>query len=219
VITSQELADKFGISQRTVYRDIKALEEAGVPIIGEIGTGYSLAGGYRMPPLMFSENELNALLTAQQLLLKNTDKSICKELENIVTKIKAIIRYSEKEKLEKLENRIRVFSNDTQTQTTMLSSIQLAISHCSKIKIKYHTIHSDQINDRIVQPLAMYFTKGNWILIGFCELRKENRDFRLDRILNLHTTTETFPDTNFNIDDYFKPRWEHLQNRTDIPLS
>ena len=71
VVTAQELADKFGIAQRTVYRDIRALEEAGVPVIGEVGRGYSLADGYRIPPVMFTQQEVNALLTAQQYFQKN----------------------------------------------------------------------------------------------------------------------------------------------------
>jgi len=106
VVTAQELAEKFGITQRTVYRDIKVLSEAGVPVVGSAGKGYSLVDGYRVPPVVFTQQEINALLTAQQYFQNKADKSTYNELTNAITKIKAIIRYSEKAKAEKLEKRL-----------------------------------------------------------------------------------------------------------------
>lgn len=202
VVTSHELADKFGISQRTVYRDIKALEEAGVPIIGEVGTGYSLMDGYRIPPLMFTEQEINALVTVQHLLKKNQDKSLQKNLDDLATKVKAILKYSAKEKSEILEKRVLIFSDQKNTKTEFLASIQSAIVNSFLLKIKYHTIYSDSISERSVEPLAVYFTKENWILIAHCRLRNELREFRIDRILNLSTIHEQFTDRNFSFEDY-----------------
>jgi predicted DNA-binding transcriptional regulator YafY len=76
ILTSTFLAEKFGVSVRTIYRDVKALEQAGVPILTEDGKGYSLMEGYRIPPVMFTESEANALVTAEQLVLKNRDSSL-----------------------------------------------------------------------------------------------------------------------------------------------
>lgn len=208
VVTAQELADKFDITQRTVYRDIRALEEAGVPIIGEAGKGYSLTDGYRIPPVMFTQQEINALLTAQQFFQKNADKSAYNDLTNVVTKIKAIIRYSEKEKAEKLEERLYIFSDNQTNQTNLLSTIQLAITNCRVLKIRYHTFYSDIISDRLVEPLAVYLTKENWIMVAFCRLRNDLRQFRIDRILNLTTTTVIFPDRLFSLEDYFSTLYE-----------
>ncbi|MCM4152579.1 YafY family transcriptional regulator [Arenibacter sp. N53] len=208
VVTAQEIVDKFNIAQRTVYRDIRALEEAGVPIIGEAGKGYSLADGYRIPPVMFTQQEINALLTAQKYFQKNADKSAYNDLVNVVTKIKAIIRYSEKGKAEKLEERLYIFSSEPTNETNFLSAIQLAITNCWVIKIKYHTIYSDTVSDRFVEPLAVYFTKGNWIMVAFCRLRKDLREFRIDRILNLITTTDVFPDCHFSFENYFITNYE-----------
>jgi predicted DNA-binding transcriptional regulator YafY len=139
VVTSQELADKFDISQRTVYKDIRALEEAGVPIIGEAGTGYCLMDDYRIPPVMFTEQEINALLTAQQYFQTNSDKSVSDNIENLVTKIKAILKYSAKEKTEIIEHRVKIFTNVQKTKTNLLSNIQSAIINSIALKIKYHT--------------------------------------------------------------------------------
>lgn len=202
VVTAQELAEKFGITQRTVYRDIRALEEAGVPVIGEAGKGYSLAESYRVPPLMFTEQEINALITAQQYFGKNADKSVYNDLVNVVTKIKAIIRYSEKEKAEKLEERIYIFPNDPSKETNLLSIIQVAITNCSVLKIKYRTSGSDSHTDRLVEPLAVYMTKGNWIMIAYCRLRNDLREFRIDRMLDLAATSNTFTERQFSFEDY-----------------
>lgn len=203
VVTAQELADRFGIAQRTIYRDIRALEEAGVPVIGEAGKGYSLADGYRIPPVMFTQQEINALLTAQQYFQKNADKSAYNDLVSIVTKIKAIISHSEKEKSEKLEERLHIFSNDQANETNLLSAIQVAITNCWVLKIRYRTIYSDTTSERFVEPLGVYLTKGNWIMVAFCQLRNELREFRIDRMLNLAATTDAFPDRLFRFEDYF----------------
>ncbi len=203
VITAQALAAKFNISQRTVYRDIKALEEAGVPIIGEAGTGYALVNDYRIPPVMFTEQEINALLTALPFLQNNTDQSLAENLGGVVTKIKAILKYTAKEKAEKLEQRIQVFLDRQKTSTTLLSDIQSAMVNTLVLKIKYHTIHSDTISERWVEPLALYFIQDKWLLIAYCRLKNDIREFRLDRILQLSTTSQKFTDRHFSFEDYF----------------
>jgi len=105
-VTSKELADKFGISQRTIYRDIRALGEAGVPVIGEIGTGYYLPDDYRVPPVMVTQQEVNALLTAQKYFESNSDRSVYENLESLSSKIRAPMKYSTKERVERLEQRV-----------------------------------------------------------------------------------------------------------------
>ena len=202
IVTSQELAQKFQISQRTVYRDINALEEAGVPIIGEAGSGYCLVDNYRIPPVMFTEQEINALITAQIIIKENSDKSIHKNLSDLTTKIKAILKYSEKYDTEKLENRTLVFTSYNQLDSDFLSSIQSAIIKQHVIKITYHTIHSDTIQDRLVEPLAVYLTSNKWLLIAHCRLRNEIREFRIDRILKLYNTNEIFKELEFSFEKY-----------------
>jgi predicted DNA-binding transcriptional regulator YafY len=160
--------------------------------------------GYRIPPVMFTEQEINALLTAQQYFQKNADKSAYRDLTNVVTKIKAIIRYSEKEKAEKLEDRLYVFSNDKTNETNLLSTIQLAITNCRALKIKYHAAYTDTVTDRTIEPLGVYLYKGNWIVVAHCRLRNELRDFRIDRMLSLTVTTDTFPDRTFSLEAYFQ---------------
>ena len=115
LITSSSLAEKFKVSVRTIYRDIKALEQAGVPVLTEDGKGYSLMEGYKVPPVMFSENEANALITVEQLVLKNSDRSLIREYTEAVNKIKAVLLHSTKQKVELLSNRIAVSPFISQT--------------------------------------------------------------------------------------------------------
>lgn len=99
LLTASELANKFSVSNRTIYRDIKALEQAGVPILTEEGKGYTLMDGYRIPPIMFSESEANALITAEQLVLKNKDASFVKDYTEAITKSNLYYEVTQKTKL------------------------------------------------------------------------------------------------------------------------
>lgn len=121
LITSTGLAERFGVSVRTIYRDIKALEQAGVPVLTEVGKGYSLMEGYKVPPVMFSESEANALITVEQLVQKNSDRSLVQEYTEAINKIKAVFLYATKEKAELLSNRIAIspFIPDTKGSNSL----------------------------------------------------------------------------------------------------
>ena len=98
LLTATSLADKFNVSIRTIYRDIRALEQSGVPIITEDGKGYSLMEGYKIPPVMFTEEQANALILAEQLVLKNKDTSFIKDYSEAIDKIKAVLGHNTKDK-------------------------------------------------------------------------------------------------------------------------
>src|SRR6516164_3681729 len=106
IVRAQEIADRFKISLRTVYRDIKTLEEAGVPIIGESGIGYSIMEGYRLPPVMFTREEATAFLTAEKLTEKFTDAITRSSYQSAMFKVRAVLRSSEKTALEAMEQNI-----------------------------------------------------------------------------------------------------------------
>lgn len=105
VVTASELSQKFEVSKRTIYRDIKALESAGIPILTEEGKGYTLMEGYNIPPVMFTEKQANALILAEQLVLKNKDASFVQDYSEAIDKIKSILRYTIKDKANLLANR------------------------------------------------------------------------------------------------------------------
>lgn len=204
LITASFIARKFDISIRTVYRDIRALEEAGVPILTEEGKGYSLMEGYNLPPVMFNETEANALITAQKLVATNRDASFVKSYTEAVTKIKAILKYNTKDKANLLSDRIQFRANpNRETTSNYLSAIQVAITNFKLTEIQYHS-ETRGLTIRKIEPFALYSTHENWILIAFCRLRKENRAFRLDRIVKLQVLDEVFEATNFSLQDYFE---------------
>lgn len=205
LLTASELASKFSVSNRTIYRDIKALEQAGIPILTEDGKGYTLMEGYRIPPVMFTESEANALITAEQLILKNKDASFVKEYSEAINKIKSVLRNNTKDKANLLSNRI-VFRNnkDNDRTSNFLSTLQLALTNFNLINIKYSSIDTDQTTDRTIEPFAIYSTQENWLLIAFCRLRKDFRVFRLDRILSLNVLNEQFEPHKMTLQEYFE---------------
>jgi len=205
IITSTDISKKFGISKRTAYRDIKALEASGVPIYTEEGKGYSLLEGYCLPPIMFSEDEANALITAAEFISKNKDQSLVENHCNAIEKIKSVLRYSNKEKTETLSERIYFASNyKNEITSNNLSTIQKAITNRYLIEIEYLSISKNENTKRKIEAQALYHTQENWILIAWCHLRKDYREFRLDRIEKIKVLKQHFESRNFKLRDYFK---------------
>ncbi|WP_264531095.1 helix-turn-helix transcriptional regulator [Flavobacterium sp. N502540] len=204
LLTASELAEKFLISKRTIYRDIKALEQAGVPILTEEGKGYTLMDGYKIPPVMFSESEANALITAEQLVLKNKDASFVKEYTAAISKIKSVLRNNTKDKANLLSNRIVSGLNNNNDRTSNnLSTLQLALTNFNLVRIKYFSPDNNQTTNRVIEPFAMYTFDENWLLIAFCRLRKDYRAFRLDRIADLTVEDEVFEPHKITFEEYF----------------
>lgn len=204
LLTASELANKFSVSIRTIYRDIKALEDAGVPIFTEEGKGYCLMEGYRIPPVMFTESEANALITAEQLILKNKDASFVKEYTEAISKIKSVLRYSTKDKANLLSNRVVFRYNiDNNKTSNFLSTLQLALTNFNCVEMNYSNDKSE-ITKRIIEPFALYNTQENWVLVAFCQLRKDFRAFRLDRIQNLNVLDKQFVPHKITLQEYFE---------------
>lgn len=205
LVTAAELATRFSISTRTVYRDIKILEEAGVPVFTEDGKGYSLLEGYRIPPVMFTEGEANALITAEQLVLKNKDTSFVKEYTEAIYKIKSVLRGSTQKKANLLSERVVFRQNTTGERTSnYLAQLQQALTNFNIIKIEYHSPDSGQTTRRDLEPFALYSTQDNWLLIAWCRLRKDYRAFRLDRIKTLNILNTQFEPHKISLSEYFE---------------
>ena len=194
LVKAQDIAEKFSISLRTVYRDIKALDEAGVPVIGEAGTGYRLMEGYKLPPVMFNMDEATALLTASKLVLSKTDAGISKHYTAALDKIRAILRHSEKEHMEEIDEHIAVMTHPAiayQPPAELhLQSILKAIGSSSVIEMVYTTIEKNETTRRKVEPVGIYYMGSHWYLVAFCQLRNDYRNFRTDKIEKLTITGE-----------------------------
>jgi predicted DNA-binding transcriptional regulator YafY len=196
VVKAQEIAERFNISLRTVYRDVKALEEAGIPVTGEAGIGYSIMEGYRLPPVMFTREEATAFITAGKMVEKFTDKSTRNSYESALTKIKAVLKYAEKDYVEELEAHIEVLKNPYlppgSNDHIHLQQILQHISDKTVIDIGYVAAHNQEYSNRLVEPVGIFYLGSHWYMIAWCRLRKDYRHFRTDRISYLTPTIHRY---------------------------
>ncbi len=205
LLTATELSERFDVSIRTIYRDIRKLEEAGVPVITIDGKGYSLLDGYTIAPVQFTEKEANALITAQHLVKQTQDESFISDFTEAMIKVKSVFKTSVLEKSERLNSKIHVFQNYWEDlSSNALSEIQLAITHLKFMEINYQKADDPEISFRKIEPYTLISTNRKWILIAWCYLREEYRSFRVDRICHFKVLKEQFEDRNFVLLDYFK---------------
>lgn len=208
IVKAQDIADRFRISLRTVYRDIKTLEEAGIPVLGEAGVGYSIMEGYRLPPVMFTKEEATAFLTAEKMIEKLTDASTEENYKSAMYKIRAVLRSTDKDFLETLDDQIEVLkSNRQKSQPLATNSIQTilkSISAKNVLSIQYFANHNQQKTERNIEPVGIFYLEGFWHLIAFCRLRNDYRDFRIDRITHIKTTADFFKQLHPTLKTYLK---------------
>lgn len=203
LMTATELAAKFAVSVRTIYRDIRALEEAGIPLYVEEGRGYSIMEHYRLPPVMFTESEASALILAEQLVLSNRDASLVKEYSAAIDKIKAVLLPTAKDKANLLVERTQFNQiKGIERTSSHLSTLQFALTNFLLTSIAY-TNQADEMTNRTVEPFALLSTREHWLLVAWCRLRKEFRYFRLDRIGKLDVLSERFIPHDMTLQEFF----------------
>ena len=194
IVKAEEIAHRFEISLRTVYRDVKALLEAGVPIGSEAGTGYFIVDGFHLPPVMFTQDEASAMMMAGKLVERMTDQSVRTAFENALMKVKAVLNEAQKDHLESLQAHIEVLKPHMQLPAQAgnhLSELQKAIADRRVVEFQYINNQSEQTL-REVEPIGLFYYSAAWHLIAWCRLRNGFRDFRSDRIANLKTTNTIF---------------------------
>lgn len=204
-VTAENIAEKFGISVRTVYRDVKALGEQGVPVSFEQHKGYFIVQGYFLPPVSFSTEEANALLLMEAMVYGFADKSIQAHYSSALTKVKNVLKSSQKEKLEVLTSNIRLqVPACFQLNSDHLSTLQHAISTKVTLELTYKN-NKEEVSARVVEPIGLVFYALNWHLIAWCHLRHQYRDFRVSRLLRLRSTEKPFEKTDHMLlGDYMK---------------
>lgn len=207
-VTAQEMADRFNISLRTVYRDVKALDESGVPVIGEAGTGYTIMEGYRLPPVMFTQEEASALLLGAKLAEQFTDGSVKRHFHAALFKIKAVLRSPDKEYVESLTEHIEIVSRyapDSDSPQPYLSLLQQAVVHKRVIDLQYRSNNKEEVTRRRVEPIGLLHYGSAWHLIGWCHLRNDYRDFRMSRMLGVVLLETIFdPAAHPSIQEYME---------------
>ncbi|MEN9309478.1 MAG: hypothetical protein RL173_3410 [Fibrobacterota bacterium] len=180
VVTAAELAAATEVNVRTIYRDIDALRAQGVTIDGEAGTGYRVQAGYVLPPLMFTEDELEALLLGVRWVAERTDPSLGKSAQDAMDRIHAVLPPDLRSILQ--HTALFVAPNPAPEGTALdLASLREAIRDRRRLKLEYRDF-KDAATERVVWPTALAFFDSTRILAAWCELRQDFRHFRLDRI-------------------------------------
>ncbi|WP_432672687.1 helix-turn-helix transcriptional regulator [Flavobacterium sp. SM2513] len=203
-VSVEQLAAQFEISKRTVYRDLAALERANVPIISIEGKGYTLMDGYKIPPVMFTESEANALIFAEKLMAKTKDASLITEFNKAIEKVKAVLRVEEKTKADFLSKRTVIGKNwENEKTSNFLSVVQRALTNFEVLKIGYLKESDSNPILREIEPFAIYHSfSEDWIVVAWCRLRKEFRNFRIDRMKTVVGLAEKFEPHQITMEEY-----------------
>ena len=197
VVTAEQMAEHFALSVRTIYRDIAALGEAGVPIAAEAGIGYSLMRGFHMPPIMFTEEEAVGLFMSGELTEQFGDDSLKKAVRSAMLKVRAVLPLERKNYLARLGNSISVSPYDrpakeSDAQEGALMTVQKAVVERRCLTLCYNTGGKGEVTSRTVEPLGVIYYGNHWHLVAWCRLREGMRDFRLDRVNHWETLREIF---------------------------
>lgn len=199
-LRAEDLAARFEISTRTIYRDIQALSEAGVPVIGAPGAGYSLMEGYFLPPLSFTVEEAVTLLIGTDFVEQKFDADYGEKARSSRSKIEAILPESVSRETPKVRAAIRLLAagesrNDGQ-EKEHLEVLRRAILEERKVRFRYTKnipeVDGNRHSVRSVAPYGLVLVRGSWVLIGHCDLRQELRHFRLSRMSDLSILEDPF---------------------------
>lgn len=204
VVRAADLAEHFEVTERTVYRDISALSEAGVPIAGEAGVGYSLMKGYQLPPVMFTAEEATSLFVGGELVKQFTDASLHAPMVSALEKLRAVLPRDRQEHVERLVRNTLVMGrgkhNPDPAAQPWLLQVQQGVVQRRVLHLVHRSPERDEDTMRDVEPLGVVFHTGAWYLVAWCRLRRDFRHFRVDRIRRLDMKGETFaPRPDFSL--------------------
>jgi predicted DNA-binding transcriptional regulator YafY len=202
-VRARELGEALEVSERTIYRDIQDLVASGVPIEGEAGVGYVLKAGFDLPPLMFKEQEIEALVLGARIVESWADAELAAAATDAIAKIEAVIP----ERLRGyMANTALVAPPSNRVEQLSFDLAELRRALRSLLKVHFHyTDVAQQKSERTVRPLSLAYFGPVWILAAWCELREDFRTFRLDRIQQFEVTAERFrPERGKTLHDFLK---------------
>lgn len=194
LIRAQDLAEKFEVSRRTIYRDIDALGEMGVPVIALPGEGFSLSEGFYIPPLIFTSMEASAVFLGARLLSMQAAGHLPEAAEQALSKIAHILPRDTRYKVERLTDIIQFFTPEQRfnLDDPQLMLLQQAINDHRLIFLRYHSYSQDEISEREVEPHHLSYSNGSWYIHGYCRSRRDYRAFRLERVETLKLLDKKF---------------------------
>lgn len=215
-MTAQQLADRLGISVRTVYRDMQDLSLSGVPLLSETGVGYRLDRAYNLPPVTFTSNELEALMLGARMVQAWSDRQMAAEATLAMERIEAILPQQLKQSLEAIDILVPAFHIFSDVAEKM-PTIRQAIKQKKILSIVYRRVDGE-ISQRDIWPLGLFYWGNVWTLVGWCELRRDYRQFRLDRIQQQQDAGKYFePQPHQTLKHYLlQVEKEHYENHTSM---
>ena len=220
VVRAQDMARRFDVSLRTIYRDIRTLEATGVPVYGEAGSGYSLVEGYRLPPVMFTQEEAESFIAAEKLMQQFTDKELGKHYQSAAFKLRSVLHSFDKTRMNQLESNILIqppsekLFNERLPDT--LSVLFRSIADKTQVELNYKTITSEETTSRKIEPVGVFHDNNKWYIMGYCHLRKAYRQFRTDRIQNIKNTLLEFSKEHQPLDHYLQSKKEYATTPVKI---
>jgi predicted DNA-binding transcriptional regulator YafY len=192
---AEDLAATFETSTRTIYRDMEALSEAGVPIVAVPGRGYALMAGYFLPPLSFRTDEATMLLLGADVMAQQFDAQYRAAAESAAAKIEGVLPESLRAEVRALRERIRFFAPGDPAEQETLLHLRRALLDRTTVRFRY-TARSPSDRDpppyREVDPYSLIHVSGEWLIAGYDHLRRDLRTFRLDRIEDLTSLERRF---------------------------
>ena len=194
-LRAQDLADAFAVSKRTIYRDLNALNEMGVPIISLPGEGFELMDTFFLPPVLFTADEAGALFLGARMLHRQSSGYLPGSIDGALEKLWMVLPEESRQHIQTLSDIIQfgLPANQFNLDNPKLLTLQRAIAEQRVVIMRYHSYGSNEVTERQVEPLRLYFFGNHWLLIGYCRLRKADRVFRLERMDELKMLFETFP--------------------------
>lgn len=211
LVTAQKLSEWLEVSERTIYRDIADLQSTGVPIDGEAGVGYILRQGFDLPPLMFTRDEIVALVAGARMVKAWGGASMARAAVEALIKIESVLPDSEKARIARTEIHAPG-STMSDSDRERLDALEHAVENRDQLTIAYTDLEG-AASDRNIRPLGLWFWGKVWTLVAWCELRNDFRVFRLDRISEMSLTGERFkPETGKQLADFYRQmeQREHL---------
>lgn len=191
-VTAEQLAEQFNISVRTVYRDIRALDESGIPVSFEVGKGYYIVQGYFLAPIAFTSEEAQALLISEALVEGFADKGIRQHFGTALNKVKTVLKTRQKEAIHQLStSTLLQIPKRISPDFDYIPTIQEAITTAQQLELHYINF-KEEVSTRMIEPIGVVFYAFGWHVIGWCHLRNEYRDFKIERIQRLKLSGKPF---------------------------
>lgn len=217
-MTSKDLAEHFGVSRRTIFRDLRTLSESGVPLTYAEGGGYEILEGYQLPPLMFSAREAATLLMGTAFTKLQPDPSLRADADEVALKIRSVLPEPVREYIDRLQDYTVIApyirniepGHDQEGRWYELSE---AVAKQQSVWMEYYVASRDELTKRKVDPLGLVYYSDSWNVIAYDHLRRAIRNFRIDQIRKMRVLMDTFErPADFDLEAYLKEKGSNPRN-------